>query len=282
MTTFTSLDDRSPISHSDVHPATFARLLVGEWIKFRSLRANWWILLLGTAFMPLFAVSRMVSIAQVPDAVGSPSLVGAVYVTSGIALSQLAFAVLAVMSITGEYGSGQIRATLAVAPARATAIAAKLAVVVGAVVIASSIGVAVAWASSAPWFAQTGMSIDLSDAGDARLMVGVPLYLAAVAALAFGIGLIARSSALGICIVVGLLLVVENLLASIPWAPAQNVTAYLPSSAGSRLLESDAAGSVIAVSDSTLLTPWGGYGVMLIWVAAVLAAGAALLRHKDV
>jgi len=263
------------------HPATFGRLVAGEWIKFRSLRANWWILVLGTLFMPLFSVSRMISIAQVPEAWGSPSMVGAAYVTSGIALSQLAFAVLAVMSVTGEYGSGQIRTTLTVAPARVSAIAAKLVVIVSVVAVASIVAVALSWGFSAPWFAQTQMSINLLHPEDARLMLGVPLYLAAVAALAFGIGLVVRSSAAGISIVVGLLLVLENLLASIPWAPIQNFAAYLPSSAGSRLLQSEAVGSVITVSNSVLLSPWGGYGVMLLWVAGVLTVAVVLLRRKD-
>ena len=281
MTTPTLTAERSPSPRQTVQPATFGRLVAGEWIKFRSLRANWWIVVLGTAFVPLFAVSRMISIAQVPEAVGSPGMVAASYVTSGIALSQLAFAVLAVMAITGEYGSGQIRTTLAAAPARLSAIAAKLVVIVGVVVSASVLAVAAAWACSAPWFSQLGMSINLLNLEDARLLLGVPLYLAAVAALAFGIGLIVRSSAAGISIVVGLLLVIENLLASIPWEPVQSFAAYLPSSAGSRLLQSEAVGSVITVSNSALLSPWGGYGVMLLWVVAVLVAAAVLLRRKD-
>jgi ABC-2 type transport system permease protein len=262
-------------------PLTFGRLVKGEWIKFRSLRANWWILILGTLFMPLFAVSRMVSIAQVPEAVGSDSLVGAAYVTSGVALTQLAFALLAVMSITGEYNSGQIRTTFAVAPARLKALAAKLAVVVAVVVVASIIGVALSWGFSSPWFSQTGMSITLLDPDDARLILGVPPYIAAIAALAFAIGLIVRSSALGISIVLGLLLVVENLLASIPWTPLQTFASYLPSSAGSRLLQSDAVGSVITVSNTALLSPWQGYGVLLLWVIALLTVAAVLLRRKD-
>ena len=281
MTTSTLTAHQSAIPGRIALPATFARLLAGEWIKFRSLRANWWILILATAFMPLFAVSRMVSIAQVPEAVGSPGMVGATFVTSGIALSQLAFAVLAVMAITSEYGTGQIRTSLSVAPARFTAIAAKLVVVVAVVAAASIVGVALAWACSAPWFDVTGMSISLLRAEDARLIMGVPLYVCAVAALAFGVGLIVRSSAAGISIIVGLLLVLENLLASIPFAPVQNVAAYLPSSSGSRLLQSEAVGSVITVSDSALLTPWGGYGVMLLWVAGVLTVAAILLRRKD-
>lgn len=264
-----------------VRPATFGRLVAAEWTKLRSLRSSWWVLGVGLLFLPALAASRMTSIAQVPEAVGSPGLVGAVYVTSGVVLSQLAFCTLGVLAVTGEYGTGQIRSTLAAAPARVPALGAKLVVTVGAVAVASLAGVALAWAAGAAWFDATGMSVDLARAEDARIVLGVPLYLAAVTALAFGIGTIVRSSAGGITIVLGLLLVVENGLAAIPWGPVQTFVTYLPSSAGSRLLQSEAVGSVITTSSSTALSPWGGYGVLLVWVVVVLAVAGVLLRRRD-
>jgi len=264
-----------------VRPATFGRLVAAEWTKLRSLRSTWWVLGVGLLFLPALAVSRMMSIAQIPEAVGSPGQVGAVYVTSGVALTQLAFCTLGVLVVTSEYGTGQIRSTLVAAPARLTALGAKLAVALGAVVVASLVGLAAAWAGSAAWFEQTGMSIDLARAEDARIMLGVPLYLAAVTALAFGIGAIVRSSAAGVATVLGLLLVVENGLGAIPWDPIRTFVTYLPSSAGSRLLQSDAVGSVITTSSSTALSPWGGYGVLLVWVVGVLAVAGVLLRRRD-
>jgi ABC-2 type transport system permease protein len=272
----------TPTAHrTAVQPATFRRLVAGEWIKLRSLRSTWWILALGTAVVPAFAVSRVISISRVPEAVGSEGMVGAAYATGGVALAQLAFAVLGVMVVAGEYGSGQIRTTLTVTPTRVRALLAKLLVVVLVVAAASTVAVLAAWAACAPWFGPTGMSIDLMRAEDARLVLGTPLYLGAVTALAFGIGMLVRSPAAGISIVVGLLLVIENLLAAIPWAPLQSLAAHLPSSAGSRLLRSDALGSVITVSNSSELTPWGGYGVMLLWVVGVLAVAVVLLRRRD-
>jgi ABC-2 type transport system permease protein len=269
------------VHRTAVQPATFRRLVAGEWIKLRSLRSTWWILALGTAVVPAFAVSRVISISRVPEAVGSEGMVGAAYATGGVALAQLAFAVLGVMVVAGEYGSGQIRTTLTVTPTRVRALLAKLLVVVLVVAAASTVAVLAAWAACAPWFGPTGMSIDLMRAEDARLVLGTPLYLGAVTALAFGIGMLVRSPAAGISIVVGLLLVIENLLAAIPWAPLQSLAAHLPSSAGSRLLRSDAVGSVITVSNSSELTPWGGYGVMLLWVVGVLAVAVVLLRRRD-
>lgn len=264
-----------------VHPATFRRLVAAEWIKLRSLRSTWWTLAVGLLFLPAFAVSRVASIAQVPEAAGTEWMVGAVYVTSGVALTQLAFCTLGVLVVSGEYGTGQVRSTFLASPGRLSVLAAKLVVTCAAVAVASLVGVALAWAASAPFFDETGMSIDLTRSEDLRILLGVPLYLATAAALAFGIGTIVRSSAAGVATVLGVLLVVENGLAAIPWGPVQTLAAHLPASAGSRLLQSDVAGSVITVSDSTALTPWEGYGVMLAWVVAILVVAGVLVRRRD-
>jgi len=281
MTTPSLTAGTSPRPRVTVHPPTLARLAQGEWIKLRTLRSSWWLLATGVLFFPALAASRMASIAEVPEAVGSPSMVGAVYVTSGVVLTQLVLCTLAVLTITGEYGTGQIRSTLTAAPTRLRAAAAKLLVTVTAVMVASVVAVALAWAASTPWFGVTGMSIDLTRAEDARILLGVPLYLGAAAALAYGIGAIVRSSAAGIAVVLGLLLVVENAMALVPWGPVQTLGAYLPGTAGARLLQSDAVGSVVNASSSTMLSPWAGYAVMLAWVAGVLAVAGVLLRRRD-
>ncbi|WP_066461313.1 ABC transporter permease [Sanguibacter suarezii] len=264
-----------------VHPASFRRLVAAEWVKLRSLRSTWWTLAVGMLFLPAFAVSRVASIAQVPEAVGSDTLVGAVYVTSGVALTQLAFCTLGVLVVSGEYGTGQIRSTFLASPGRLSVLAAKLVVTTVTVAVASLVGVVLAWVVAAPFFDQTGMSIDLTRAEDTRILLGVPLYLATATALAFAIGAIVRSSAAGVATVLGVLLVVENGLAAIPWGPVQTLAAHLPASAGSRLLQSDAVGSVITVSSTTTFTPWQGYGIMVAWVVGVLVVAGVLLRRRD-
>lgn len=264
-----------------VHPASFRRLVAAEWVKLRSLRSTWWTLAVGMLFLPALSVSRMASIAQVPEAVGSDTLVGAVYVTSGVALTQLAFCTLGVLAVSGEYGTGQIRSTFLASPGRLSVLAAKLVVTTATVAVTSLVGVVLAWLVAAPFFDQTGMSIDLTRAEDARILLGVPLYLATATALAFGIGAIVRSSAAGVATVLGVLLVVENGLAAIPWGPVQTLAAHLPASAGNRILQSDAVGSVITVSSSTTFSPWQGYGIMVAWVAGVLVVAGVLLRRRD-
>ena len=54
----------------------------------------------------------------------------------GIDLSQAVVAVLAVLVISGEYGTGMIRVTLAAMPRRTAVLAAKAATVTGVVLVA--------------------------------------------------------------------------------------------------------------------------------------------------
>ncbi|GEK20924.1 ABC transporter permease [Cellulomonas xylanilytica] len=264
-----------------VQPVTFGRLVAAEWVKLRSLRSTWWALALAVAFFPLLAAVQSASVSRIADDAPAGAFVGPVYVTSGLTLSQLVLCGLAVVLITAEYRTGQIRSTLAAAPRRLPVLWAKLAVLVGVTLVAGLVGVVAGWVAAAPWFEAAGMSVDLSQPEHLRLLLGVPLYLAAMAALAYGFGAVLRSSAAGIATVLGLVFVVEPAFSYIPWEPLQRFASYLPSAAGSRLVTSDAMGSVVAGSQSAALGPWAGFAVLLGWVAAALVVAAVLLRRRD-
>jgi len=270
-----------PRTRTAVQPVTFSRLVAAEWVKIRSLRSTWWSLALAVGFFPLFAFVQSSSVAAIADDAPPGAFVGPVYVTSGLMLAQLVLCGLAVVAITAEYRTGQIRSTLAAAPTRLPALWAKLTVVVAVAFGTAVVGVLAGWVAAAPWFDEAGMSVDLTNSEHVRLMLGVPLYLAAMAALAYGFGAILRSSAAGIATVLGLVFVVEPMFSYIPFKPLQELAAYLPSAAGSRLITSDTMGSVVSGSQSTLLTPWGGFGVLLAWVAVLLITAAVLLRRRD-
>lgn len=264
-----------------VHPVTFRRLVAAEWVKARSLRSTWWILALGVVAFPALAALRASSVAAIAeDAYGH--LVGPVYVTSGVALGQLAFCALAVVLVTGEHRTGQVRSTFAAAPGRVGALWAKATVTVALVLAAGVVAVAAGWAAAAPWFAPTGMTVDLSRADHARLVLGVPLYLAALVALAHGIGAVVRSSAAGITVVLGLVFVVENALGLVPWAPVRDLAAFLPTTAGARLITDDGTGSVVTAGGGVVLSPWAGFGVLVAWVVAVGVVASVLVRRRDV
>lgn len=277
----TTLSAPSTRPRTIVRPVTFGRLVVAEWVKIRSLRSTWWTLGATLALFVLLAANRTAGIAGVADDAPAEVLVMPVYATSGVVIAQLVLCGLAVVAITGEYRSGQIRATLTAAPTRLPALFAKLVVVVAVALVTGTVGTLLGWAASAPWFDEIGHGIDVTDPEHGRLLLGVPLYLAAMAALAFGIAAAVRSTAAGISSVLGLVFVVEPAFSYVPWGPLHHVAAYLPTAAGSRIVTSDPVGSFISGTQSTVLGPWAGYGVLLAWVAAVLVVAAVLLRRRD-
>lgn len=269
-----------------VRPSSFGRLVASEWIKFRTLRSTWWTLGVGAALMIALAVLQTWGTTTIAEEAGGfPDLSGAAYITGGAFLGQLAFVVLGVLAITGEYGTGMIRSTFAAAPRRLPVLAAKLVVVFAAVFVVSLVAIALSWLGSMAWFDELGLSVDLSSGEDVRILLGTALYLATTTALAYAIGALVRVSAAGIAIVLGLLLVVEIAFAAIPWRPLQVLAPFLPSSAGGRLMLDDASiessRAFAEASDVVSLTPWQGYGVLVAWVAVLLAVAAVLLRRRD-
>ena len=264
--------------------ATFPRVLNAEWIKFRTLRSTVWtlastvVVMVGISFLIAWSTSTLDNPADggVVSANAAPMVVMAYY------FGQFALAVLGVLVITGEYSTGMIRSTLAAVPRRLPALWAKALVtaVVGAIV--GAVAVTLSALVTMPFHDQLGLTLDLSDGETLRILGGAVLYLATLALLALAIGALLRHSAAALATILGLLLVIENVFSGIPHAFFQNISPFLPGTAGSRIMLDD-AGIAQAAEFATgpSLTPWQGYGVMLAWVVVLLAAAAVLLRRRD-
>ena len=123
---------------------------------------------------------------------------------------------------------------------------------------------------------------DFSDPDNIRILVGVPLYLTAIAVFSFAIGAILRHSAGALATVLGLLLVVENLF-QIPWKPLQYISPLMPGTAGIKILQPQAEIDMMAQASvrGADLSAWQGYGVLGIWTIALLAIAAILMKRRD-
>ena len=105
-------------------PPTTAGLLRGEWIKARSLRSTWYVLvgsLVGMVLLGLLFTSTADDGGPGGNGGGPPGVDFAQPLTLALAgynLAQLALGVLGVLLVTGEYTSGTIRSTFAAAPRR--------------------------------------------------------------------------------------------------------------------------------------------------------------------
>ena len=260
---------------------TFPRIVTSEWIKFRSVRSTAWTLPITALTMAgLSALQAWATTQFEGETMGMES--AAPIITGGWFLAQLVVAVLAILTITGEYTTGMIRSTLAAVPTRLPALWAKALVLSVVVTLVSLLAVALSYLAALPFLGTLGLGLDLGDPDVLRVVLGTPLYLATIALFAFAVGTLMRHSAGAIAVVLGFLLVIENVLGGIPWRPLEVIAPFLPSRAGSRLLYEQPMLDVMDQGSTVAtLSAWQGYGVLAAWTVLLLAAAAFLLRRRD-
>ncbi|WP_066584922.1 ABC transporter permease [Cellulomonas timonensis] len=271
------------VGHATRPGVTFGRLVVAEWIKFRSLRSTWWTLAL--AVVGMVGISLIFAIGVRASAITAEeenSMLGVLVIVFGYSAAQLALAVLGALTITGEYSTGMIRSTFTAAPRRLPALWAKLLVLTVVTVVVSVVGLVLSYLLTLPLLSGTGVSLDLGDSETVRALAGVPLYLTAVTLLAFTIGAIMRHSAGAITTTLGVMLVVPmvfNILGVFfTWAP--RVGAYMPTTAGEQIMSFGGLAGSGMVSDVSL-SPWMGISLLGAYVVALLALAAVLMRRRD-
>lgn len=236
------------------------RVLRSEWTKFASLRSLWWTALSVIPFLGGLAVFvGMTESLQPDDTVLGGSLTGAV-------VGQVAVAVLGVLAVSGEYGSGMIRTTFTVTPSRAQVLGAKAAVA-GAVELMSGLAAAVVAYGIGAYL--------LSGAGYAEgepmpALLGVALCLAATAVLGAAVGALVRHPAGAIMTVVAFLML-PALLAPLfgdlqGWVSGASPQVVLQKMTQSSDVPAASAGSLDAWPSLGLLA---AYAIILMTVATV-------------
>src|SRR6516225_4123662 len=117
----------------DVSVPTRARnVLASEWIKLRSVRSTYLVLLFAAA--AAVGIGYLVAHAHATHWATMTAAERAAYDPvsdsfTGLGLAQLAFGALGVLAISSEYTTGLIRTTFAAVPRRRAVIAAKAAVI---------------------------------------------------------------------------------------------------------------------------------------------------------
>lgn len=275
---------------------SFAGELRSEWIKLRTLRSTLWCYLIMVVLT--IALGLLIAGAHPAPAAGAPTpshdvqqSTWVTVATLGIGFAQLVSAVLGALVITGEYGTGMIRSTFAAVPKRLPAIVAKALVFGLTTFVVALVGLVGAALVSAPLLRANDITADFGDGNVWLALVGGAGYVALIGLLAFGIGLIVRSSAAGIAAALGLVLVVPTILQVLArvtladW-PA-NIAASLPASAGSKLYAYPGAAaesftpSQPSASNVITLDTWQGLLVLVGWVVVAFVVGAILVKRRD-
>ena len=286
------------------HNLSFGGELRSEWIKLRTLRSTLWcyliifVLTIGLGLLIASALPAPTTGAAAPTHDVQQSTWVTVS-TLGIGFAQLVSAVLGALVITGEYGTGMIRSTFAAVPKRLPAIVAKALVFAVTTFIVELLGLVITALVTAPLLPAKGITADFGDGKVWLALIGGAGYVALIGLLAFGIGLIIRSSAAGIAAALGLVLVVPTILAVLAqvtraeW-PA-NIAAFLPASAGGKLYAYQGAAAVslapsrpgagaqtaASAVNTIVLDSWQGLLVIVGWVVVAFVIGAILVKRRD-
>ncbi|GGX64058.1 ABC transporter permease [Streptomyces fructofermentans] len=281
MSTVTVGDSPASAPTPLVRPAykvTGLRVLRSEWAKMWSLRSTW--ITLGLSLLFLVAFGAIAAADYRSDLGSGRPLEAAEASATALGLSvfgtnfaQLAIGVLGVLATAGEYSTGMIRSTLAAVPRRLPVLWSKAAVF-GLVALAlSTVGVVVAFLVVGGIVSATPAALPVSHPGVVRSLLGAGLYLGLVGVIGTALGALLRSVAGGISVLVASLMLVPGLVALLPGSWQDDISPYLPSSAGE---------SMFALThDATALSPSAGLAVFLGWTVLALAGAAHRLVRSD-
>jgi ABC-2 type transport system permease protein len=256
---------------------TFGRVVRSEWTKLRSLRSTWFtlgasaMLTIGIAGAIGYGISR--SISRGDPAPTMAEAVDAAFLP--IDLMTLVIGVFGVLQMTGEYSSGQIRASLVAVPRRLPVLYAK-ALVLGTVTATVMAAVSLMSFLACQAFIGNGGAA-LGDPGVPRVIFGAAATAVVMGLLGLGLGAMLRNTAGAITTMVATLLVIPALLQAVLSERLQDaVMPYVPLVAGQAMY---AIGPDSNPFDT--LSP-GASGLVLVgWVVALLAGGAAVLHRRD-
>jgi ABC-2 type transport system permease protein len=240
--------------------------LHAEWTKLRTLAGTKW-LLLGV----IVTTVGLSAVASAAVAAAQPGLDAAKVSLTGVAFGQAVVAVLAVLAVGSEYGSGMIHLTFTAMPRRILVLAAKAAVVSGPVLLAAA--AAVLGSLLAGGFHYTSLSI--ADGPVLRAAVGSMLYLVLIGLLSVGIAFLVRDSALAIGMVLGLVYlfpIVAQVVGNPDWY--RHLQQIAPMTAGL------AVQTTVNVAAQPI-APWAGLGVLSAWAFGALLLGGVVVRLRD-
>lgn len=195
---------------------------------------------------------------------------------SGMITTALTGGVFGALLVTGEYSSGTIRATLSATPKRPVLLATKMAVTAALTVVFCELlsfvsfflGEAILSGGGAP-------SAGLGSPGALRAVVMTGVFIALIALMSFGFGLIFRSTAAAIAAFAGIVFVLPLVMHGISQAGVR----YMPTN-----LLTNSVMSTVSPGAGAIDRPFSaivGLLLMALYAAISLAIGATLFLRRD-
>jgi ABC-2 type transport system permease protein len=260
----------------------FGGVLESEWIKARSVRPPVVTAGVTVGLAALFAATVPLVTAVSPGEGADPRSVIIENFGERPSLQALGFAfvmvqalvaLVGVLLVSGERGSGLLNVTLAAVPKRTPVLAAKL-VLSG--IVGFALGLLTTTATLAvaqPALAGIGMGGELWTATGLQVVLGGAVSLALLAVIATAIGSMFSNTAAAAGVVLTLILIVPGVVSLVP-VIGNSISEALPSSAAMLLFQ-----PADAVGWSTVIT---GLLVLLAWAVVSTGLAAVSWKRRDV
>jgi hypothetical protein len=259
----------------------FSGALRSEWTKLRSVRSTTWCVLATVVAGVGIGILATASEASnwrhagfVDKALFDPTSVS----LTGLLFGQLAIGVLGVLTMSAEYGTGTIRATLAATPRRPVVLAAKV-VVFGAVALVVSEAVSfTSFFVGQAFLSGSTPTATVSGPGVLRAVIGGGLFLTVLGLIALGIATIIRHTAGAITTFVSILLILPLIVSAFPAKYGHPVGRYLPATIGAAMT------SAIGQEHADFLPAfpaWHGFALLCAYAVVALVVGGVLMVRRD-
>jgi ABC-2 type transport system permease protein len=256
---------------------TQARVLVSEFTKFRTVRSTVWTLLVSVVLIiGISALFSAVTASQYHtfDAADRATFNPVSISLSGMMFAVVAFGVLGVLMISGEYSTGMIRSSLTAVPRRLPVLWGKLAVFAGVIFSISLVASFICFFLGQALLNSHHLGVSIAAPGALRSIIGAALYGTVAGMIGVALGALFRNTAAGIATFAGVFFVIPPLTGLLPASISDHLSQYLPSYAGDALW-----GGARSVTNA--LSPWTGFAVLCGYAVVVIAAAAVRLRRVD-
>jgi ABC-type transport system involved in multi-copper enzyme maturation permease subunit len=271
----------NPLATVDGRPTSLPRVLRSEWIKTRTLRSTW--ITLGSIVLVIVAlgiISAMVASGDITPQGGpgpgrARSLGPLSTVLAGANLAVLIVAVMGSIAGAREFSTGMIRTTFSAVPKRLPVLWSKLITFTAVVLPIVAISVVATFFLGMRVLDRGGAAtVAWSDDGVARSVLGTAYYIVGLGLIGLAIGILLRSTAASIGVVIGAVIFLPALASALLPSSWDEVLKYLPSNSATAFTGSSQVGA-------TLLTPGTGLLVFTGWIVLAIVGAALVLTRRD-
>jgi len=251
---------------------TPTRILRSEWHKLWTVRSTWIMLTAATAVTLAIGIGMSTSYEGGGDDTARFDPVQ--FLLFGTQFSQIFLAVIAVLFIAGEYGTGMVRSTMVAVPRRLPVLWSK-AGVVAAVTFTATLATLVATFTTGQLFLDgTDKEMSLTAPGVFGTLLASAAGLTFLALIGLGLGALLRSVPGGITAFIGGVTILPELLRMFPYDAMNTASKYFPGRAAEGLMTLHGSSDYATTSPALL--------ALTLWTAAILGVAALLLARRDV